>query len=281
MNLRDYQEAAVTAATEHLAKGVNPLVIAPTGAGKTVIASEIMRRWQVANPGKPCYFVAHRVELLEQAERTMQKFGIVGKVLSVFQREFEGIGMTERREALVIFDEAHHAVASSWARFSTVFTGPKVAVTATPDRMDRQKLEAVGFDPCYEIAIRTLIEQGHLVRPMAYKMPVELSGILMRGYDEPMEAIADSIVEEMKRYDRKKAIAFLPAHKVARLTREFQISILSTGGADENAKEAAKSRLEAALLRQLRKVRSFRGLALHASAHRSATSSLFTGTQLP
>ena len=210
MNLRDYQEAAVTAATEHLAKGVNPLVIAPTGAGKTVIASEIMRRWQVANPGKPCYFVAHRVELLEQAERTMQKFGIVGKVLSVFQREFEGISMTERREALVIFDEAHHAVASSWARFSTVFTGPKVAVTATPDRMDRQKLEAVGFDPCYEIAIRTLIEQGHLVRPMAYKMPVELSGILMRGYDEPMEAIADSIVEEMKRYDRKKAIAFLP-----------------------------------------------------------------------
>ena len=80
---------------------------------------------------------------------------------------------------------------------------------------------------------------------------------------------------------KPEAIAFLPAHKVARLTREFQISILSTGGADENAKEAAKSRLEAALLRQLRKVRSFRGLALHASAHHSAASSLFTGTQLP
>jgi len=62
--------------------------------------------------------------------------------------------------------------------------------------------------------------------------------------------------------------------QVARLTREFQISILSTGGADENAKEAAKSRLEAALLRQLRKVRSFDGLALHASAHHSAASTL-------
>jgi hypothetical protein len=210
MNLRDYQEAAVTSACSHLAKGVNPLVIAPTGAGKTVIASEIMRRWQVANPGKPCYFVAHRMELLDQAERTMQKFGVVGKVLSVFNREFAGITADERRTALVVFDEAHHAVASSWARFSETFTGPKVAVTATPDRMDRQKLEAVGFDPCYEIAIRTLIEQGHLVRPLAYKMPVELSGILMRGYDEPMEAIADSIVEEMKRWDRKKAIAFLP-----------------------------------------------------------------------
>lgn len=210
MNLRDYQEAAVTQAIEHLAKGVNPLVIAPTGAGKTVIASEIMRRWQVANPGKPCYFVAHRMELLDQAERTMQKFGVVGKVISVFTREFAGITLAERREALVVFDEAHHAVASSWARFSEAFTGPKVAVTATPDRMDRQRLEEVGFTTAYEIAIRTLIEQGHLVRPMAYKMPVELSGILMRGYDEPMEAIADSIVEEMKRWDRKKAIAFLP-----------------------------------------------------------------------
>ncbi len=210
MNLRDYQEAAVTSACTHLAKGINPLVIAPTGAGKTVIASEIMRRWQLDNPTKACYFVAHRSELLEQAEGTMAKFGVRGKVLSVFQREFADISDADKRESLVVFDEAHHAVASSWANFSSVFTGPKLAVTATPDRMDRQKIEEVGFVTCYEIAIRTLIEQGHLVKPLAYKMPVELSNIMLKGYDHPLEAIADSIVEEMKRWDRKKAIAFLP-----------------------------------------------------------------------
>jgi hypothetical protein len=76
--------------------------------------------------------------------------------------------------------------------------------------LDRQKLESAGFVHAYEIAIRTLIEQGHLVKPMAQKMPVEMSMIRLRGYDDALEAVADSIVTELKRWDRKKAIAFLP-----------------------------------------------------------------------
>jgi superfamily II DNA or RNA helicase len=209
LKLRDYQEAAVTAALSFVAKAVNPLVIAPTGAGKTVIASSIMLRWQTGTTRK-CFFVAHRKELIDQAKATMDKFGVRGEALSVFSADFDHISAEDKATALVVFDEAHHAVASSWAKFNAVFTGPKVAVTATPDRLDRQKLETVGFVPAYEIAIRTLIEQGHLVRPMAQKMPVEMSLIRLRGYDDALEAVADSIVSELNRWDRKKAICFLP-----------------------------------------------------------------------
>lgn len=209
LKLRDYQEAAVTAALSFIAKAVNPLVIAPTGAGKTVIASSIMLRWQTGTNRK-CFFVAHRKELIDQAKATMDKFGVRGEALSVFSADFDHISAEDKASALVVFDEAHHAVASSWAKFNAVFTGPKVAVTATPDRLDRQKLETVGFVPAYEIAIRTLIEQGHLVRPMAQKMPVEMSLIRLRGYDDALEAVADSIVTELNRWDRKKAICFLP-----------------------------------------------------------------------
>lgn len=209
LKLRDYQEAAVTAALSFVAKNVNPLVIAPTGAGKTVIASSIMLRWQ-AGTNRKCFFVAHRKELIDQAKATMDKFGVRGEALSVFSADFDHISAEDKATALVVFDEAHHAVASSWAKFNAVFTGPKVAVTATPDRLDRQKLETVGFVPAYEIAIRTLIEQGHLVRPMAQKMPVEMSLIRLRGYDDALEAVADSIVTELNRWDRKKAICFLP-----------------------------------------------------------------------
>jgi superfamily II DNA or RNA helicase len=209
LKLRDYQEAAVTAALSHLAKGVNPLVIAPTGAGKTVIASSIMHRWQ-AGTNRKCFFVAHRKELIDQAAATMIRAGVVGEALSVFSADFDHISAEDKATALVVFDEAHHAVASSWAKFNSVFTGPKVAVTATPDRLDRQRLETVGFETAYEIAIRTLIEQGHLVRPMAQKMPVEMSLIRLRGYEDALEAVADSIVTELNRWDRKKAIAFLP-----------------------------------------------------------------------
>jgi superfamily II DNA or RNA helicase len=209
LKLRDYQEAAVTAALSHLAKGVNPLVIAPTGAGKTVIASSIMHRWQ-AGTNRKCFFVAHRKELIDQAAATMTRAGVVGEALSVFSADFDHISAEDKATALVVFDEAHHAVASSWAKFNAAFTGPKVAVTATPDRLDRQRLETVGFETAYEIAIRTLIEQGHLVRPMAQKMPVEMSLIRLRGYEDALEAVADSIVAELNRWDRKKAIAFLP-----------------------------------------------------------------------
>ena len=212
MNLRDYQEAAVTAATGFLKRGVNPLVIAPTGAGKTVIASEIMKRWMAANHGKKVVFVAHRKELLTQAKATMERFGIItdAYVASVFTTDFSDIPDADKATALVVFDEAHHAVASSWTGFCKLFTGPKVAVTATPDRMDRQKLEDVGFSLAYDITIRTLIEQGHLVRPMAQKMPVELSMTRLRGYDEALEAVAAAVVDEFRRWDRKRAIVFLP-----------------------------------------------------------------------
>jgi len=211
MNLRDYQEAAVTAAIGHLAKGVNPLVIAPTGAGKTVISAEIIKRWQAANPGKLAVFVAHRKELIQQAAATIERFGISNvKCLSVFASDWD-VSEDDRKTALVVFDEAHHAVAASWNAFSSLFTGPKVAVTATPDRADRQRLEDVGFALAYQIAIRTLIEAGHLVRPLAYKMPITLSPTLISGaYEDSVIAMADLIIAELKRWDRKRTLLFLP-----------------------------------------------------------------------
>ena len=211
MNLRDYQEAAVTAAIGHLAKGVNPLVIAPTGAGKTVISAEIIKRWQVANPGKLAVFVAHRKELIQQAAATIARFGITNvKCLSVFASDWD-VSAEDRKTALVVFDEAHHAVAATWNAFSADFTGPKVAVTATPDRSDRQRLEDVGFALAYQIAIRTLIEAGHLVRPMAYKMPITLSPLIIRGaYEDQVVSLCDLVIAELKRWDRKHTIFFLP-----------------------------------------------------------------------
>jgi len=210
MQLRDYQEAAVQSAISYLNKGIDPLIIAPTGAGKTVIATEIIKRWQIDNGARRCYFVAHRKELLEQAQATLDRNGVDALAISVFSSDYSHISDDDKNNSLIIFDEAHHSVASSWTKFVEIFKGQKVAITATPDRLDRQKLESVGFVQAYEISIRTLIENGHLVRPMAQKMPVDCSVVAMRGFDYILESIADSIVVELNRWDRKKAIAFLP-----------------------------------------------------------------------
>ena len=215
MKLRDYQEAAVTAALSFLTNKANPLVVAPTGAGKTVIASEIIRRWQEKNGNRRCFFVAHRTELIEQAEATMRSFGLNATALSVWTKDYSHIPEDERKNGLCVFDEAHHSVASSWINFTTQFTGPKVAVTATPDRLDRQRIESAGFVTAYEIQIRKLIEEGHLVRPMAMKMSVRANGHMIANDDERLAALAQSVAIEFRRYNRKKGICFLPSIDVS------------------------------------------------------------------
>jgi superfamily II DNA or RNA helicase len=206
--IRPYQEQAVQACLGALSKSVNPLLVAPTGAGKTVMASELMRRWQSAT-GKPCFFFAHRSELLDQAQATMDRAGVKGQALSVFQKDFSAV---EGREGgLCVFDEAHHAVASSWKNVQANFKGQSVAITATPDRLDRQKIETAGFTQVFQIPIRELISEGYLVRPLAQKLAVSICDNIIENYDDAIEQVARNVVDEFWRYNRKKAIIFLPS----------------------------------------------------------------------
>jgi superfamily II DNA or RNA helicase len=68
MNLHPFQQDVVAKYEAKIAAGVRRIIIvAPTGAGKTVIAGEIVRR--AAAESKRVVFLAHRDELLTQARR--------------------------------------------------------------------------------------------------------------------------------------------------------------------------------------------------------------------
>jgi superfamily II DNA or RNA helicase len=221
-SLREYQKQAIHACLDALAKGVNPLLIAPTGAGKTVMAGAMMKAWQEAT-GLPCYFFAHRSELIEQAEATMAKFEIIGKAFSVFQKSYDADHMDC---ALCVFDEAHHAVASSWTNVGKYFLGPKVAITATPDRLDNQRLEQSGFVRVFDIKISELINQGYLVRPMAQKLSVAICDNIIENYTDAIEQVAKNVVDEFYRYKRNRAMVFLPTVEAS---RKFSAALRALG----------------------------------------------------
>lgn len=211
---RQYQEDAVSACLSALSKQVHPLLIAPTGAGKTYMACKIMKEWQEKH-NLPCYFFAHRTELIEQAEAAMKDAGVYGAALSVFQKSFND-DYPEKQRSLCVFDEAHHAVAGSWTNILSIFKGPRVAITATPDRLDRQKLETAGFTKVFEISIRELIKDGYLVRPLAQKLTVSVCDNILESYDDALEATAKNVMDEFARYNRKRAMAFLPTVDASR-----------------------------------------------------------------
>ena len=62
--LRDYQQSLIDRCFHSLGQGETPLLVAPTGAGKTIIAAEIVRR--LIDDGQRVLVTAHRIEIIHQ-----------------------------------------------------------------------------------------------------------------------------------------------------------------------------------------------------------------------
>jgi DNA repair protein RadD len=76
--LRPYQQEAVERLrSAFLAGHRSVLFVLPTGGGKTVVFSHIAQ--QSASRGNRIAVLVHRVELLEQASRSLDALGVCGK----------------------------------------------------------------------------------------------------------------------------------------------------------------------------------------------------------
>lgn len=137
------------------------LVVAATGTGKTVVAAFDYRRTCEAVGGRPrLLFVAHREEIVRQAQRTYrevlrdQAFGELlagGTVTSGADHLFATIDSVTARELLarhgpsfwhtVVVDECHRLAADRFDQFVRTVT-PRVllGLTATPERSDGQPI---------------------------------------------------------------------------------------------------------------------------------------------
>ena len=229
MQLRDYQQTAITDIRQAFTQHRRVLYQLPTGAGKTIIFCEIAR--QAVSKGKRVLVIVHRQELLRQTIAKVSAACIPwGAIAPGYSMQLDWplqIAMVQtaaRRDIgsydLIICDEAHHAVAGSW--HAIIETQPKayiLGVSATPCRLDGKGLSEA-FDVLLEgVTMRELIEAGYLCAPKVYAASVaDVSGVRKLGGDynrgeldaamDKPKITGDAVAEYRKLADGKPAIVF-------------------------------------------------------------------------
>jgi len=255
MLLRPYQEAAITDACKALDKHKNTIVVAPTGAGKTIMLSALVgKRYK---NGKKVLVMQHRDELVDQNKSKFERLnpyittsivnGTVkdwkgGTVFSMVQTISRDNNLKDRPAFdMVVIDESHHAAADTYLKVIDAVKEDNpdaeiVGFTATPNRGDGKGLRKVFNNCSHQIDITTLIREGFLVPPKSYVIDCgvndSLRNVAISGNDFNMEqvesimnrkVINQKVVEEyINHAEGRKTVVFCSTIKHAEdLLEEF------------------------------------------------------------
>jgi DNA repair protein RadD len=213
IELRDYQTAALANVREAYRVGCRaPLLVAPTGSGKTTVFS--FAASQAAAKGNRTLILAHRAELLRQTSATLDRFGVehglivpgaemtasLVQVASV-QTLTRRLGRLTWAPNLIVVDEAHHCTrATGHGAILAHYSEARIlGCPANPARLDGQGLGVAvgGFFDAMVLGptVRELVEQGHLSRPVVFAPPgrPDLSSIRTLAGDFDKGALAEAV----------------------------------------------------------------------------------------
>lgn len=202
VELRPYQASSIDSFFSLVSSGNRRILLqAPTGAGKTLLAAEIISRY--VSQGKSVLFLAHLRELIFQAKDKLNQHGVsagvvmageerdynarvqVASVHTLWRRAFKKTAMDLPEADLVVVDECHRAESDSYRAIIAAY--PKAVVlglTATPIRTDGRGLGETFEKMVMTSSIRELTKLGFLV-PVRYFAPTvpDLRGIKITAGD--------------------------------------------------------------------------------------------------
>lgn len=217
---RDYQSSAVQAAYDFMQEKPvteNPLIVLPTGAGKSLVMAMICRDSVVAWNGR-VLVLAHVKELLEQTANTLRALCptvqvgvysaglkrrdttqsvIVAGIQSVYDKA-DQLGAFQ----ICLIDEVHLVPEAGEGRYRTLIAdlldiNPDlriIGLTATPYRLDSGPICGPGklfTEICYEVSVKVLMNRGFLCKLIskAALAQVDTSTLrVVRGEFDPEEA---------------------------------------------------------------------------------------------
>lgn len=236
MKLREYQERAVRELREQYQAGHRaPVLVMPTGSGKTPTAAEIIRL-ALAKQNR-VLFATDRIELLNQGVRKLADAGITDPRVIQANNDNQSTSpvtvasiptlatarwLSQLPPAdLVVLDECHHLRAEkTWAPVAQNYSAAKLlGLTATPARGDGKGLgiECGGVFDSLVVGstVTELVSLGHLI-PCKVMAPPVLMGSRELA-QEPVDAYLQHAPET-------KAIVFCATVEHAKRTADSFIS---------------------------------------------------------
>ena len=225
MELRGYQQIAVNAVYDYLRKSdLNPCVVLPTGAGKSIVIAKIVTDAVTLWQGR-CLILAHVKELLEQNaakiaalcpeidigifsaglnSRNTKERVIVAGIQSVYDKAAQ-LGSFD----LVLIDEAHLIPPDGDGMYRSFLDDMKkinpnirlIGMTATPYRLKGGLIcrkENLLNEVCCEIGVRELIVAGYLskLRSKNGKYKADLDNLHIRAGEFVAEDVEKAMDNE-------------------------------------------------------------------------------------
>ena len=221
MHLRNWQKKIIDNFPSIINEHRRFILKAPTGAGKTVLASEIVERFY---KGKKIIVLCHRLVLLEQLEKALGEKHTVRKLavsdtgpafedydilLSTSMRAKQVLRDAVAKADLIIVDEAHRVSPNGrgYKRILDDFVehgkaeAQFVGLTASPERRtgDQRDQLNLAFDAIIDCAsIEDLIRENILVEPEYrphFVHDLDLDGIDVSSGDFPVAKLASAIIK--------------------------------------------------------------------------------------
>lgn len=167
IRLYDYQKEMMGKIDTAFKSCQSVMVQMPTGTGKTVLLTEVVKN-EKGKVKNPCvWIVVHRRELVEQIKETLDTMLSSSsstpdtttslllddsriKVMSIqwLSRHYQEM---EEIPSLIVIDEAHHAVAKTYKEVMDAYPeAKKLGLTATPCRLTRR-----GFTDLFDVLLQS------------------------------------------------------------------------------------------------------------------------------